>query len=82
MAAQALQTVGTDGALVDGGHVLGSRRIRHADSSGRMYNFLFRHPREAGIQGRRARLLPWIPAFAGMTERADRDSTSADIALS
>jgi len=25
-------------------------------------------PAKAGIQGRRSRLLPWIPAFAGMTE--------------
>ncbi len=33
-------------------------------------------PAKAGIQGRRLRRLPWIPAFAGMTEEGKASLTS------
>jgi hypothetical protein len=33
-------------------------------------------PAKAGIQGRKIRRLPWIPAFAGMTEERARIPTN------
>jgi hypothetical protein len=38
--------------------------------------FPFVIPAKAGIQGRKTRRLPWIPAFAGMTERRDHPLAS------